>query len=225
MAQLGFRTFDEMIGRADLLDMRAGIEHWKARGPRLLADLPPAADAGRTSRARRKRSSRTTASRARSTIELIARRAAGASTTKQPVRARRIASATPTARSGAMLSGVVAHKLRPRGLARRHDPRRVQGHRGPELRRVPRARHHVRAAGRDQRLRRQGPVGRAHRRVSRPDVPGQAGGEHRHRQHGDVRRDRGRGVLPRRRGRALLRAQLRRHARSSRAWAITAAST
>ena len=32
MAQLGFRTIDEMIGRADLLDMRAGIEHWKARG-------------------------------------------------------------------------------------------------------------------------------------------------------------------------------------------------
>ncbi len=32
MAQLGFRTFEEMIGRADLLDMRAGITHWKARG-------------------------------------------------------------------------------------------------------------------------------------------------------------------------------------------------
>jgi len=32
MAQLGFRTLDEMIGRSDLLDMRAGIAHWKARG-------------------------------------------------------------------------------------------------------------------------------------------------------------------------------------------------
>ncbi|MCM3608672.1 glutamate synthase-related protein [Cupriavidus pauculus] len=32
MAQLGIRTFDELIGRADLLDTRAGIEHWKARG-------------------------------------------------------------------------------------------------------------------------------------------------------------------------------------------------
>ena len=47
MAQLGFRRFDEMIGRADLLDMRAGIEHWKAKRARLLARLPPAADAGR----------------------------------------------------------------------------------------------------------------------------------------------------------------------------------
>jgi glutamate synthase (NADPH/NADH) large chain len=32
MAQLGFRRFDEMIGRSDLLDMRKGIEHWKAKG-------------------------------------------------------------------------------------------------------------------------------------------------------------------------------------------------
>ncbi len=32
MAQLGVRKFDDLIGRADLLDMRAGVEHWKARG-------------------------------------------------------------------------------------------------------------------------------------------------------------------------------------------------
>src|SRR5947207_4856119 len=32
MAELGFRTFDEMIGRSDLIDMRKGVEHWKARG-------------------------------------------------------------------------------------------------------------------------------------------------------------------------------------------------
>ena len=32
MAQLGIRTFDDLIGRADLLDVRKGIEHWKARG-------------------------------------------------------------------------------------------------------------------------------------------------------------------------------------------------
>ena len=48
MAQLGFRTFAEMIGRSDLLDMREGIAHWKARGldfsrvfhqPRVAADV------------------------------------------------------------------------------------------------------------------------------------------------------------------------------------------
>ena len=32
MAKLGFRTMDEMIGRSDLLDMRAAIDHYKARG-------------------------------------------------------------------------------------------------------------------------------------------------------------------------------------------------
>ncbi|AFZ65680.1 glutamate synthase-related protein [Deinococcus peraridilitoris] len=32
MAQLGLRTFEELIGRSDLLDTRAGVEHWKARG-------------------------------------------------------------------------------------------------------------------------------------------------------------------------------------------------
>jgi glutamate synthase (ferredoxin) len=31
MAQLGFRSLDEMIGRRDKLDMRKAIEHWKAR--------------------------------------------------------------------------------------------------------------------------------------------------------------------------------------------------
>jgi glutamate synthase (NADPH/NADH) large chain len=49
MAQLGIRTFDELIGRADLLDTRKGIEHWKASGldfgrllhrPELPADVP-----------------------------------------------------------------------------------------------------------------------------------------------------------------------------------------
>src|SRR5438105_9455813 len=32
MAQMGFRTLDEMIGRSDLLDMRKAIDHWKAQG-------------------------------------------------------------------------------------------------------------------------------------------------------------------------------------------------
>jgi len=32
MAQLGFRTFDEMVGRVDRLDVRAAVDHWKAKG-------------------------------------------------------------------------------------------------------------------------------------------------------------------------------------------------
>ena len=43
MAQLGVAKFDDMIGRADLLDMKKGIAHWKAKGldfSRLLAQPP-----------------------------------------------------------------------------------------------------------------------------------------------------------------------------------------
>jgi glutamate synthase (NADPH/NADH) large chain len=46
MAQLGIRKFDDLVGRTDLLDMRRGIEHWKAKGldySRLLHQ-PPVAD-------------------------------------------------------------------------------------------------------------------------------------------------------------------------------------
>jgi glutamate synthase domain-containing protein 3 len=32
MAQLGIRRFDDLVGRADLLDMHHGIDHWKAKG-------------------------------------------------------------------------------------------------------------------------------------------------------------------------------------------------
>ncbi len=32
MAQMGFRTFDEMIGQMQMLDQRKVIEHWKAKG-------------------------------------------------------------------------------------------------------------------------------------------------------------------------------------------------
>jgi glutamate synthase (NADPH) large chain len=32
MAELGFRTFDEMVGRVDMLEVKPGIDHWKAQG-------------------------------------------------------------------------------------------------------------------------------------------------------------------------------------------------
>ena len=49
MAQLGIRKFDDLIGRADLLDTKKGISHWKAQGldfsrifhlPNAPADVP-----------------------------------------------------------------------------------------------------------------------------------------------------------------------------------------
>jgi glutamate synthase (NADPH/NADH) large chain len=46
MAKLGFRTFEEMVGRVDLLDMRKALDHWKAKGVDLSKILyqPPAKD-------------------------------------------------------------------------------------------------------------------------------------------------------------------------------------
>ena len=32
MAQLGFRTMDEMIGRVDKIDVTKAVDHWKAAG-------------------------------------------------------------------------------------------------------------------------------------------------------------------------------------------------
>ncbi len=49
MAQLGVRRFDDLIGHTELLDMKRGIEHWKARGldfsrifymPRMPSEVP-----------------------------------------------------------------------------------------------------------------------------------------------------------------------------------------
>ena len=42
MAHLGFRTFTELIGRSDVLDMSSAIRHWKADGIDLTPILMPA---------------------------------------------------------------------------------------------------------------------------------------------------------------------------------------
>jgi len=42
MAQLGFRTFNEMIGRVDCLETDAAVKHWKAQGVDLTPMLTPA---------------------------------------------------------------------------------------------------------------------------------------------------------------------------------------
>jgi glutamate synthase domain-containing protein 2/glutamate synthase domain-containing protein 1/glutamate synthase domain-containing protein 3 len=44
MASMGFRTFDEMVGRVDMLEPRAALDHWKAKGLDLSTILynPPA---------------------------------------------------------------------------------------------------------------------------------------------------------------------------------------
>jgi len=51
MAQLGFRRFDEMVGRVDRLAVRQALEHWKARGLDFSAVFqPPDATGGKAIR-------------------------------------------------------------------------------------------------------------------------------------------------------------------------------
>jgi glutamate synthase (NADPH) large chain len=50
MAQMGFRRFDEMVGRVDMLDVRPAVDHWKARGLDLSAILYNPALPGRVAR-------------------------------------------------------------------------------------------------------------------------------------------------------------------------------
>ena len=206
--KLGFRTFDELIGRADLLDMRRGIEHWKAKGldfSRVFHQPPMPADVARRhceaqdhGLDRRARSSADRSGRSRR------------SSRSEPVRlAYRIRNANRSV--GAMLSGAVARRYGHAGLPDDTIHVAFDGTAGPELRRVPRARHHASSC----RARPTTTSARACRAGASSSIPirrlpGEARGEHHRRQHGDVRRDRRRGVFPRRGRRALLRAQLRR---------------
>ena len=66
MAQLGFRTWDEMVGQVDRLEFADLSGHWKASVAEPRCDPVPAADPSAATRSRR-RPSRTTASPRRST--------------------------------------------------------------------------------------------------------------------------------------------------------------
>ena len=221
MASLGVRKLSELIGRTDLLDMRKGIEHWKAKGldfsrifymPKMPADvalLPPREAGPRPGEGARPPADRARAAGARARREGLDRHA---DPQHQPHRRH-----DPVARD--------RQALRPRGPARRHDPRALRRLGGAELRRLPGEGRDARSDRRHQRLLRQGPVRRPHFGAALAQVPRRADREHHHRQRRALRRDRRRSLLPRRRGRALRGAQLRRATRSWKALATTAAST
>ncbi len=50
MAQLGFRTIDDMVGRVDRLDVRPAVDHWKASGVDLSGILHEASSPQRSAR-------------------------------------------------------------------------------------------------------------------------------------------------------------------------------
>ncbi len=209
LAELGFRTLDEAIGRVDALDVAEAVEPLEgerpgpdpgAAPPGVRGGLPrpgPALhqDPGpRPRQGARQRAGRAGRGRAR------ARRAG----------AGRLAGAQrePHGRHDPRSRG--DQEVRRRRPARRHHRPDVHGVGGPVVRRLRAARHHPAARGRRQRLPRQGALGRADHPPPRPrrDVQGR-GADHRRQRH-RVRRDGRRDLHPRRRGGAVLRPQLRR---------------
>jgi glutamate synthase (NADPH/NADH) large chain len=50
LAELGFRTVDDMVGRVDMLDMKPAVDHWKASGVDLANVLHPPAVTGDAAR-------------------------------------------------------------------------------------------------------------------------------------------------------------------------------
>ncbi|MBK6805342.1 MAG: glutamate synthase subunit alpha [Betaproteobacteria bacterium] len=112
MAALGFRTFDEMIGRSDLIDVRKGVDHWKAKGldfSRIFHQAPmPAAVARRHCEAQDH-------GLAGALDHALIEGAKPALEKRQPVRlAHRIRNAHRSV--GAMLSGEVARRYGHEGL-------------------------------------------------------------------------------------------------------------
>ncbi len=167
MASLGVRRVQDMIGRTELLDMDDAIEHWKARRVDLsmilkTPDLP--ADAPR--------------SRTRPQVPVLddaldwelVRRCAPALDRCESVRLGPVPLRNVNRTVGGILSGRDRPAPRRRGARRGHDRDLVLGLGGAELRRVARARGHVLAARRDQRLHRQGALGWGRLRASAGDA-------------------------------------------------------
>ena len=223
MAQLGFRTLNEMVGHTDKLEMKPAVDHWKAKGLDFSQDIlyqpDVAADVGRYCQIAQdhgleKALDNTTL------LELC----------KPALERGEPVAATLPIRNvnrvvGTILGSEVTRRYGAEGLARRHHPAALPGLGGPEFRRVHAAGHHADPRRRRQRLRRQGPVRRQDHRLPAGAVDLRPRRKRHHRQRRLLRRHRRRGLHPRHGRRALLRAQQRRATPSSRRSAITAANT
>ncbi len=164
MAQLGFRTLDEMIGRTrpprheagdrPLQGQRAGLHARSSTAPRSARDVAGAAvddqDHGLEQTPRLDRVAARCAAPALERGEPVS--------IELPIRnVNRDGRHDPRQRGDA--------PPRRRGPARRHDPDQVPRLGRPELRRVPAARDHADARGRRERLRRQGTLRRQDHRL------------------------------------------------------------
>ena len=167
MAQLGIRKFDDLIGRADLLDTKKGVAHWKARGldfsrifhlPKPGTDVPllpvrgtgprPGQGAGRQ-----------------------ADRTLPCPRFERGEKVHFMEEARNRNRSvGAMLSGELIRR-RPEGLPDHTIFMQMEGVGGQSFGAFLAQRHHAVPDRRRQRLHRQGPVRRPHRGAAEHRIP------------------------------------------------------
>ena len=166
LAELGFRSIDEAIGHAELLDTRKAVDHWKAAG----LDLSPMLAVPGAARGRAAAPGHATQDHGLDIAldQTLIQLCEGALLDARPVQPRAAgAQRQPHRRHDAGLDG--HPPLRRRGPARRHDRPDLRRVGRPVLRRLPAARHHDAAVGRRQRLRRQGPLRRPDRRPARAE--------------------------------------------------------
>ena len=173
LAELGFRSLDEMIGHTELLDVNGAVEHWKASG----LDLAPVLDGPAFAEDEPRRNTRGQLHELEKhfDVPLIERAQdviahGGQLTVDLPIR--------NTERAvGTLLGHHVTRGARRERTAVRVDRREPHRLGRAVVRRVHARRHHAPPRGRLERLRRQGPLGRADRRsgrrAPRPSTPSQ----------------------------------------------------
>ncbi len=206
MAAMGYRTFSEMIGQMQMLDRVKLISHAKANGldfSKLFTkpNVPASVALYNCEEQDHK------------IYDIIDRKLIAQSQAAlergAPVRIKMPIRNTDRT-TGAMLSGEIAKRYGHDGLPHDTIVAQFRRYRGPEFRRVPRPRRHLRARRRRQRLCRQGIVGRPHRGAPAGPIRNRPRTIDHHRQHRALRRHRGRVLFPRRRRRTLRGAQFRR---------------
>ncbi len=196
-----------------MLDQRAVIDHWKAKG----LDFSKAVHQAGRAAGRRDLQFRTAGPQARERAGSQADRAGDACARPRRAgahfrRPSRTSTAAPARCCRAKSPSATAMK------ACRTTPIHVSlnGTSGQSFGAWLAKRRHLRARRRRQRLCRQGPVRRPHHREARRRLRHRAGRVDHRRQHRDVRRDLRRMLFPRHCRRALRRAQLRRRRRCRR---------
>ena len=199
LAALGFRSIEEAVGHAELLDVSQAVEHWKASGLDLapvlhVPDLPAGAARHRT----------TTQDHGldKALDNQLMDLCAGALRHGEPVRATLpIRNVNRTV--GTMLGSQVTREHGGAGLPDGTIDLTFVGCAGQSFGAFLPARGHAAAGGRRQRLRRQGSVRRPGRAAPGAQRDVRGGAQRDRRQRHPVRRDVRRGVPARRRGGAV----------------------